>query len=135
MMMARDRRCACCGRMFEPDRRVGARQKACSVECRKILKREGNERFRRKNPGYWLGRYEVVKAWRKEHPGYQREWRQKRKDLRLDLSAGEIQAEMFAKALDAVQKNVLVLREIQAEMPVQLVDISGRLAASPCHSA
>jgi hypothetical protein len=116
--------------MFKPDRRVGARQKTCSVECRKVLKRESNVRFRRKNPGYWLGRYGVVKAWRKEHPEYQSEWRRKRKARRGDLSAGEIQAEMFRKALDAVQKNILVLREIQAEMPFQLIDLPAGLVFS-----
>jgi len=54
----------------------------------------------------------VVRAWRQEHPDYQRAWRRKRKEQRQTLSTGEIQAEMFSKALDAVQKNVLVLREI-----------------------
>ena len=88
-----------------------------------------------KDPDYWLGRYDVVKAWRKEHPGYQREWRRKRKERRVTFSPGEIQAEMFSKALDAVQKNVLVLREIQAEIPFLGFDIPGCLAASSCRSA
>ena len=135
MMMAGKKRCQCCGRMFVPDRRVGARQRACSAACRKIRKGESNKRFRGKNPGYWRGRYDMVKAWRKEHPDYQREWRQRRKEQRMTLSAGEIQAEMFSKALDAVQENVLVLREIQAEMPFQLADIAGCFAVSPCRSA
>jgi hypothetical protein len=121
--------------MFVPDRRVGARQKTCSSACRKVRKGESNERFRSKNPGYWRGRYEVVKTWRQEHPEYQREWRRKNKERQIALSGGEIQAEMFAKALDAVQKNVLVLREIQAEMPFQAVDIARRFANSPCRSA
>ena len=132
MMMAGEKRCACCGRMFTPDRRVGARQKTCSAACRKIRKGESNKRFRRRNPDYWLGRDEVVKAWRQEHPDYQRKWRRRRKEQRMTLSAGEIQAEMFSKALDAVQENVIVLREIQAEMPFQVIDIPGRLVASPC---
>ena len=135
MMMAGKKRCQCCGRMFVPDRRVGARQKACSAACRKIRKSESNKRFRRKDPGYWQGRYEVVKAWRAEHPGYQQAWRRRRKEQRQGLTAGEIQAEMFAKALDAVQKNVLVLREIQAERPFQPTDIAGRFVVMPCRSA
>lgn len=132
MMMAGKKRCSCCGRMFVPDRRVGARQKTCSAACRKARKSESNKRFRRKNPDYWLGRYDVVRAWRREHLDYQREWRRKKKERRMTFSAGEIQAEMFAKALDAVQKNVLVLREIQAEMPLQLIDIPSRSAGHPC---
>jgi hypothetical protein len=135
MMMAGKKRCSCCGRMFVTDRRVGARQKTCSAACRKMRKIESNKRFGRKNPDYWLGRYEVVKVWRQEHPDYQREWRRRRKERRRELGVGEIQAEMFAKALDAVQKNVLVLREIQAEMPFQLIDIAGHFADAPCRSA
>lgn len=135
MMMAGKKRCSCCGRIFVPDRRIGARQKTCSAACRKVRKSESNKRFRRKNPDYWVGRYDVVRAFRQEHPDYQREWRRMRKEQRQTLSAGEIQAEMFSKALDAVQKNVLVLREIQAEMPFQVIDIPGHFAASPCRSS
>ncbi len=135
MMMAGEKRCQCCGRIFVPDRRVGVRQKTCSAACRKVQKDESNKRFRRKNPGYWLGRYDVVKAWRKNHPDYQKTWRQRRKERRIEPSPGEIQAEMFSKALDAVQENVFLLREIQAEIPFQLVDITGRLADSSCRSA
>lgn len=52
MMMVGEKRCQCCGRLFVPDRRVGARQKTCSVECRKVRKIESNKRFLGKNPGY-----------------------------------------------------------------------------------
>ena len=135
MMMAGEKRCQCCGKMFMPDRRVGVRQKTCSAACRKARKSESNKRFRRKNPDYWLGRYDVVKAFRQENSDYQREWRRRRKEQHLTQSAGEIQAEMFSKALDAVQKNVMVLREIQAEMPFQPTDIAGRFAVMPCRSA
>jgi hypothetical protein len=41
---------------------------------------------------------------------------------------------MFSKALDAVQENVFLLREIQAEIPFQGIEILGRLAGSPCPS-
>jgi hypothetical protein len=121
--------------MFVPDRRVGVRQKTCSASCRKIQKSESNKRFHKMNPDYWFGRYDVVKAWRKEHPDYQREWRRRWKEQRVERTPGEIQAEMFSKALDAVEKNVIVLREIQAEMPFQVIDIPGGTASFPCHSA
>jgi len=134
MMMAGKKRCACCGRMFMPDRRVGARQKTCSAACRKDRKSESNKRFYRTNPDYWLGRYDVVKVWRKKHPDYQKEWRRRRKERRQGLAPGEIQAEMFAKALDAVQKNVFVLRKIQAERTFQVADIAGRFADASCPS-
>ena len=134
MMMAGKNRCQCCGKMFVPDRRVGLRQKACSAACRKVRKSESNKRFRRKNPDYWRGRYEVVKAWRKDHSNYQKTWRRKKKERRMELKPGEIQAEIFTKALDAVQKNVYLLREIQAEMSFQFIDIPGRFSISPCSS-
>lgn len=134
MMMAGEKRCQCCGKIFVPDRRVGVRQKTCSAACRNVRKSERNKLYRRKNPDYWCGRYDVVKAWRKDHPDYQKAWRQRRKERRMGLSPGEIQAEMFSKALDSVQKNVFLLREIQAEMPFQVIDIPGRLAGSPCPS-
>jgi hypothetical protein len=134
-MMAGENRCQCCGKPFVPDRRVGLRQKVCSTVCRKVQKSESNRRFSRKNPDYWRGRYDVIKAWRKDHPDSQKTWRQWRKKRRMELKPSEIQAEIFSKALDAVQKNVFLLREIQAEMPFQPIDIAGRLATSACRYA
>lgn len=128
-MMAGEKRCRYCGKMFVPDRRVGARQKACSAECRKQRKKENNRAFSGKNRDYWRGRYSVVKEWRKNHPDYQKFWRQTRKE-RGGLKPGEIQAELFAKALDAVEKNIVVLREIQAEIPFQFFDIPKEIASS-----
>src|SRR3990172_5230227 len=101
-MMAGEKRCQYCGKVFVPDRRVGMRQKACSAACGKRRKKENNRAFGRKNPGYWRGRYAVVKEWRKDYPNYQRLWRQERKARHTPLPTGEIQAELFAKALDAV---------------------------------
>ncbi len=134
-MMAGEKRCQCCGNTFVPDRRVGLRQKTCSAACRKVMKRESNRRFRRKNPGYWLGRYEVVKSWRTEHPGYQREWRRHRKRKFFEQTTGEIQAEIFAKAVDTVEKSVFLFREIQAVMPFQLFDMQGQLPLLHCRTA
>jgi hypothetical protein len=132
-MLAKRNRCQCCGRIFLPDRRVGLRQKVCAVSCRKVRKKESNKRFRRMNPDYWLGRYSVVKAWRKEHPDYQRIWRRRKKERLKTLKHGEIQAEMFSKAIDTLQEKVYLLREIQAEIPFQLIDFARRFAGPPLH--
>ena len=60
------KRCAYCGRYFIPDRRVGSKQKACSrFECRKKRKQDAQKRWLAKNEGYFSGRYEEVKEWRK----------------------------------------------------------------------
>ena len=67
------KKCVLCGRFFETDPKVGARQKCCgSPECQKKRKRIQLSRWRQKNPDYFLGRYEYVKAWRVAHPGYQK---------------------------------------------------------------
>jgi hypothetical protein len=59
------KRCLFCGRFFIPDRRVGARQKACGREsCKKARKHSSQDQWIRKNPGYFKGRYEYVKEWR-----------------------------------------------------------------------
>jgi hypothetical protein len=133
-MMALERRCRYCGKVFAPDRRVGARQKACSAECGRLRKKENNKAFGRANPGYWCGRYKTIKAWRAQHPDYQRQWR-RRKAERHRMIPGEIQAELFAKVLDAVEENIVVLREIQAEIPLQSIDISRKSTASPARFA
>ena len=58
-------RCEFCGRFFVPDRRVGKRQRSCSnVLCRKKRKQNAQKRWVTENPGYFCGRYEVVKQWR-----------------------------------------------------------------------
>lgn len=58
-------RCEFCGRFFVPDRRVGNRQRSCSnALCRKKRKQGAQKRWVAENPGYFCGRYEVVKQWR-----------------------------------------------------------------------
>ncbi|MDA8163176.1 MAG: hypothetical protein M0022_09790 [Desulfobacteraceae bacterium] len=59
------KRCRYCGKYFTPDRRVGARQKACGrAECKHMRKIEAQSLWSGKNPGYFRGRYEYVKEWR-----------------------------------------------------------------------
>jgi len=102
-----------------PDRRVGKRQKACSLACQKLRKRENNRAFRLRNRGYWYGRYEYVKDWRRKHPDYQKRWRQGKRGK----SASEIQAQRVRKAMECTGKIYVYLREIQAEMLVQPLEI------------
>jgi hypothetical protein len=114
--MAVRKRCQYCGKLFIPDKRIGTRQKACSAECQKLRKRDNNRTFSRNNPGYWRGRYSVLKEWRQNHPGYQRQWRQARAQRREAMKPPEIQAELFLKALEGIDRHVVRLREIQAEI-------------------
>ena len=108
------KKCVLCGRYFEPDRRVGKRQKCCGEEeCQRKHKRMRDKVWRLENPGYFQDRCEYVKAWRETHPGYQKARRCKKrreiqvqipsqspiKSMRLHLRCkwrlGEIQAQML----------------------------------------
>lgn len=109
----RGKRCVSCGRYFEPDPRIGGRQKACRRKCQREHKKRRDKAWRRKNPEYFKGRYEYVKAWRLEHSGYQKARRCKksleiqveipplspmksiRLHLRCKLRLGEIQAQIL----------------------------------------
>lgn len=132
--MAEEKECLYCGRMFVPEPRVGARQKACSQECGRARKRENNQAFARNNPGYWTGRYDEVKTWRAKHPEYQRNWRRRRGRL-PDVKSGEIQAEIIAKAIEAFEKNRDMFREIQAEFLTHLTDNPVKFDHAACRGA
>jgi len=125
-----ERRCHYCGRLFVPDPRVGNRQKACSNACQRLRKRENNRVFREKNPEYGRApeRYAYLKEWRRKHPDYQRRWREARKGER---SSGEIKAERLMKAIEWTERTYQFLREIQAEIPLQVLPMGAKRASSP----
>jgi len=60
------KKCLFCGKFFIPDRRVGARQKACHrVGCKKARKKEAQKNWQQKNPEYFKNHYiDYVKDWR-----------------------------------------------------------------------
>ncbi len=73
------KRCAYCGSFFIPDPRVADHQKACSLGCQRLGKREDNWLYRRRNLMYWENHYEdYVRPWRQRHPEYHRQWRARR---------------------------------------------------------
>jgi hypothetical protein len=114
-----ERRCHYCGKWFVPDSRVGDRQRACSVSCQRLRKREINRLYRQKNPGYWKNHYEdYVKPWRQQHPDYQRQWRQ-RKKAEKRTSPAEKQAERIGKAIELTERIQLYLRGIQSEIQIK----------------
>jgi len=81
------KRCKYCGRYFIPDIRVGAKQKSCKDKaCQRKRKKESQSRWLESNPGYFAGRYDCVKQWRKEHPDYQRQWRAKKREIQDEIS-------------------------------------------------
>jgi len=56
-MRRRRRRCTVCGELFQADRRVGTRQRACSrPECQQKRRRETQGRWRERSPDYFMDR-------------------------------------------------------------------------------
>ena len=106
------RKCVSCGRFFEPDPRVGERQKSCVPKCRKEHKRRRDKVWRQRNPDYFKGRYGYVKAWRAAHPGYQKGRRcKKRREIQV-----EIAPEPPIKSMRLHLRCNLRLGEIQAQI-------------------
>lgn len=80
------KRCIYCGRYFKPDHRVGDRQKACKAKaCQAKRKKGSQQQWLESNQGYFQGRYDYVKQWRKENPDYQRRWRAKRREIQDEI--------------------------------------------------
>jgi hypothetical protein len=78
MARAGQRKCLNCGLYFDPDRRVGKRQRYCSAApCRSASKAASAQRWLLKpqNRDYFRGPIHVarVRAWRAAHPGYARQ--------------------------------------------------------------
>ena len=67
------RKCRHCGRWFLPDYRHAWHQRFClEPGCQKASKRVSQQKWCRKNPGYFRGEVHVkrVQDWRRKHPGY-----------------------------------------------------------------
>jgi len=62
----RKKPCSICRRWFTPDRRVGARQKTCSEECREKRRRRTQAEWRGRNPEYFKARWLKERARRAE---------------------------------------------------------------------
>lgn len=54
-MRRRRRRCTVCGELFQADRRVGTRQRACSrPECQQTRRQQTQRRWRQRHPDYFV---------------------------------------------------------------------------------
>lgn len=72
--------CEVCKKAFEPDPRVGDRQRVCrSLSCQQERKRRSQASWLSRNPDAFKGRYCIIKDWLAAHPGYLRTWRQNRR--------------------------------------------------------
>ena len=67
------RKCCHCGVWFKPHARNAYHQRFCvKPECQAASKRASQQKWCRKNPGYFHGDAHLkrVQAWRRKHPGY-----------------------------------------------------------------
>jgi hypothetical protein len=56
-MRRRRRRCTVCGELFQADRRVGTRQRACSrAECQRQRRQQTQRKWRQRHPDYFVDR-------------------------------------------------------------------------------
>ena len=70
MVMVRKRPCACCGKWFRPDPRVGDRQRTCATaECRKWRRARAQAAWLSRQPEYMIARRIQERAKRKEKEG------------------------------------------------------------------
>ena len=82
-MGTRTKPCHYCRRWFQPDRRVGEAQYACSgLECQKKRQAENEAARLEREPDYFRGRAEKHRAYGRTHPEVNRRWREKNREAR-----------------------------------------------------
>jgi hypothetical protein len=106
----RKRKCLGCGELFVSDPRTRDRQRFCSKpECKRKSKAWRQRRWlkKRANQAYFSGpeHVERVQRWRKEHPGYSKEARLRKKTLQDDCEPQVVftQEDTDRLMLDALQ--------------------------------
>lgn len=110
------KRCIYCGQYYRPVHRTRNSQKSCKrEECRAKRKKEAQKKWLESNPGYFNGRYENTKQWRKVHPEYQRQWRAKRREKRDEIQDAISSAHPVITIRLAIPANLLK-GEIQDEI-------------------
>jgi len=91
------KRCIFCGRFFNSDPRVKNQKACCKEQCKKARQQLAFSNWCKRNPGYFKGRYSVVK-----------EWREKKKEISKQKQVS--QSKTFSK--DSVCKFVLLIPRI-----------------------
>lgn len=69
----RQKRCLCCGELFEPDPRTKGKQRYCSRSPCQARRQRGNESsWRKRNPDCLSRQYEQSRRWHQARPDYSR---------------------------------------------------------------
>ena len=72
----RQKRCLCCGELFNPNPRSKGKQRYCSkAACQARRQRQNESAWRLKNPDCLQEQYERSRLWHKARPGYSRQRR------------------------------------------------------------
>lgn len=87
----RQKNCKYCGRFFTPDCRVKDRQVSCFREvCQSNRKKESQRKYVAANPDCFAGRYDNTKEWLEQRPGYQKQWRaRKRSEIQDEIPSSK----------------------------------------------
>jgi len=115
--------CDICHKTFPVDPRVIKRQHVCDkLQCKLKHKRRYNKqwRARKENIDYFKGRYQNLKQWLKQHPGYLKNYREQKKNASKQKSS-DIQVEITPinnndLSIDAVE----IINDIQVEITTNI---------------
>lgn len=106
----RQKRCLCCGELFQPDSRTKGKQRYCSKAACQTKRQRLNERaWRENNPECLKEQYERTRCWNKAHPDYSRQRRTDKPEL-LQKNRVQTKARMHnlrAKAMFDKSKVIL----------------------------
>lgn len=109
------RPCRFCRKWFEPDVRLDDRQIACSAApCQKQRKAATQAAWLAERPGYFRGRAEKHRQWRRAHPDASRQRRAKDPELRERERLQRAQRRRNAKTRCAAEQDAIAL-ELVAE--------------------
>lgn len=89
--------CLFCEEPFEPHSKVGSRQLACEKwDCKRQRVKRTKKLWSDKDPAC---NYSYVKKFRRNHPDYQKQWRQKRKQQRqAQANSSSVEAKLGSPA-------------------------------------
>ncbi|NIR46948.1 hypothetical protein GWO43_00505 [candidate division KSB1 bacterium] len=112
--------CEVCQAAFEPDPRVGERQRVCKqLRCQRERKRRAQQRWLAANPDYFKGQYGRLKDWLQAHPDYLKNYRARRSATPYD-PCGDIQDELTTSQ-NTVLETVRDIVDIQDEITSRII--------------
>jgi len=127
----RRKRCRYCRTLFFPDPHQdshgGSRQYACSApSCQSARHRDAHQRWLKRNPDAYQGRYVKVKLWRSHHSEYPKQYRRDHSKVALRDNEKRKERHLRRKNLRAVIQDAL------SHQPPVEKELKGTLFARQC---